>query len=171
MGTYPNVQRLQRVILLGIGLLAGWSVNSAWPYLPERVASHFNAHGQPDRYMPREAFFTNMALLGGGAILFLLLIAGLPRVLPNKLINLPHRDYWLAPERRHETVQYLAIWSGWCAIATSVLLVAMLDLTLRANIAGTRLNAMGMCISLGVYLVVVLALIVSLFRKLNAVSS
>ncbi|HTU61018.1 MAG TPA: DUF1648 domain-containing protein, partial [Polyangiales bacterium] len=141
MGNQANTQRIQRVILLGVGLFAGWSVSSAWPQLPPRVASHFNGRGQPDGFMPREAFFTDLALIGGGLIVLLLLAPALLRLLPNNLINMPHRDYWLAPERRSESFGYIAIWFGWFAIATSVLLVAMLNLTLRANIAGTGLNA------------------------------
>jgi uncharacterized membrane protein len=165
MGTRANMQRIQRVILLGIGLFAGWSVSSAWPQLPLRVASHFNARGQPDGYMPREAFFTDLALLGGGFIVLLLLTPALLRLLPSNLINMPNRDYWLAPERRNESFGYIAIWFGWVAIATSVLLVAMLDLTLRANIRGTGLNAIAASISLGVYVFGILTSLVFFYRK------
>lgn len=41
---------------------AGWSVSSAGPQLPQRVASHFNTRGLLDGYM---AFFTDLALLSG----------------------------------------------------------------------------------------------------------
>jgi uncharacterized membrane protein len=165
MGTQANMQRIQRVILLGIGLFAGWSVSSAWPQLPLRVASHFNARGQPDGFMPREAFFADLALLGGGFIVLLLLTPALLRLLPDSLINMPHRDYWLAPERRNESFGYIAIWFGWAAIATSVLLVVMLDLTLRANIRGTGLNAIAVSISLVLYLIGILISLVFFYRK------
>jgi uncharacterized membrane protein len=167
MGNQANTQRIQRVILLAIGLFAGWSVSSAWPQLPPRVASHFNARGQPDGYMPREAFVTDLALLGGGFIVLLLLTPALLRLLPDRLINMPHRDYWLAPERRHTSFGYIAIWFGWCAIATGLLLVAMLDLTLRANIRGTGLNAIAASIGLGLYVVSILTSLVFFYRKLN----
>lgn len=169
MGNQANMQRIQRVILLAIGLFAGWSVSSAWPQLPLRVASHFNARGQPDGYMPREAFFTEMALLGGGLIVLLLLAPALLRLLPDRCINMPHRDYWLAPERRHASIGYIAIWFGWFAIATSVLLVALLDLTLRANIRGTGLDAIAASISVGLYLIGILTSLVFFYRKLKTV--
>lgn len=165
MNNQANMRRVQRVILLGLGLFAGWSVSSAWPQLPLRVASHFNARGLPDGYMARETFFTDLALLGGGLVVLLLLTPLLLRALPDSLINLPHRDYWLAPERRTESFEYIATWFGWFAIATCVLLVAMLDLTLRANIAGTGLNAIATSISLGVYVVGMLGSLVFFYRR------
>ena len=168
MTTQANTKRIQRVVLLGIGLLAGWSVSSAWHQLPPRVASHFNARGQPDGYMPREAFLADLALLGGGFIVLLLLAPALLRVLPSSLINLPHRDYWLAPERRNASFEYIAIWFGWFAIGTSVLLVVMLHLTLRANIAGTGLHPVAAGLSLGVYLVGVLTSLVYFHRKFKS---
>ena len=74
----------------------------------------------------------------------------------------------MTPERRNESFGYIAIWFGWFAIATSLLLVAMLYLTLRANIAGTGLNAIAAIISLGVYMVGILTSLVFFYRKFRA---
>lgn len=41
------------------------------------------------------------------AILFFALASFLPR-LPDRFINLPHREYWLAPKRRPETLGWLS---------------------------------------------------------------
>ncbi|MDE2092136.1 MAG: DUF1648 domain-containing protein [Gammaproteobacteria bacterium] len=75
--------------------------------LPHVMGSHFNAAGQADAYMPRNAYRN----------FYVGLMLGLPLLvvfLPNALIrrttaafNLPHRDYWLAPERRARTVDVL----------------------------------------------------------------
>lgn len=75
--------------------------------LPQIMASHFNAAGQADAYMPRNAyrnFFTGLVLI------LPLLVVFLPNALMRRAsatINLPHRDYWLAPERRTQTVDSL----------------------------------------------------------------
>ena len=75
--------------------------------LPDVVASHFAADGRANGSMSRGAYEGVM----------LAVVIGLPALLtgvsyfalgaPNARINLPNRDYWLAPERRAETVSYL----------------------------------------------------------------
>lgn len=76
--------------------------------LPEVVATHFDASGRPNGWMTRGgylafslAFDVGLPLLMAGAI-------GLvPRRWP-RLMNLPNRDHWLAPERRAATLDFLA---------------------------------------------------------------
>jgi uncharacterized membrane protein len=90
--------------------------------MPDLVASHFGATGAADGFMPRGSYL-------GFMILF---IIGFPALLvfatwhvfgsPHVRINLPNRAYWLAPERRAQTIAYLrrgVVWFG-------VLLVAFL---------------------------------------------
>jgi uncharacterized membrane protein len=160
-----NVVRLQRVILLGLGLFAASSVGFAWHRLPLRMASHFDGRGRPDGYMSREAFFSQLAVVGGGTVVLLLLIPALLRFVPSRAINMPHRDYWLAPERRAQTLERIAIWGGWFAIATGALLVVVLELTLRANVAGTNLDGTAANIGIGLYVVGTLISLVRLIRQ------
>ena len=77
---------------------------TAGPRLPARVASHFNAAGLPDGWMSRSNYLWSMAGLGLGLALFMIGIFYLIRFLPLSSINLPRRDYWLAPERRAATL-------------------------------------------------------------------
>ena len=90
---------LAAVLLGALGHLAIY-----YPALPDRVASHFDAGGHPNGWMSRDAFAWTISLtyafLGGG---LLLLAQVLPRF-PNSLINLPNKDYWLAPERRADSL-------------------------------------------------------------------
>src|SRR5947207_13752518 len=71
--------------------------------LPEKIATHFDGSGVPNGWMPRDA-------LGSFDFIFLVFVlavvigsAFLIRVLPVSLINVPHRDYWFAPERRRQS--------------------------------------------------------------------
>lgn len=71
------------------------------PLLSERIASHFDIAGHPDDWSSKESFF----LFWGFTILFLNvwvpLVGLLIRKLPPSMINVPHREYWLAtPERK-----------------------------------------------------------------------
>ena len=81
-----------------------WSTSGA---LPQVAASHFNASGQANGFMPRALYRDFMV----GLVLVLpLLVVFLPNAFMRRasaLINLPNRDYWLAPERREQTIESL----------------------------------------------------------------
>lgn len=95
------------ILILGwwAAVLLGAAADLAWhyPQLPASMAVHFNAAGVPDRWSPKSEFLTTwilMTLLLGG------LFAGLRvlvRFLPADYINMPRREYWLAPERAAST--------------------------------------------------------------------
>lgn len=85
------------------------------PLLPERMAVHFAADGHADGWGPRSAYIGLIASVLALAPLLAAAPALLVRVLPAGLINLPHRAYWLAPERRAASVAWLVrhmCWSG-----------------------------------------------------------
>ena len=75
--------------------------------LPERVASHFGANGVANGWMSRDGYVWFMVGIVTFVSLTMLAAFGSVRFLPNSLINIPRRDYWLAPERRDETARTL----------------------------------------------------------------
>jgi len=83
--------------------------------LPDRVASHFGAHGEPNGWMSKQEDLIFMCLVGFGTPLFIMAVCYLTRYLPSWMVNLPHRHYWLAPERRSATADYLFAHSIWLA--------------------------------------------------------
>ncbi|HEV8255583.1 MAG TPA: DUF1648 domain-containing protein [Casimicrobiaceae bacterium] len=90
--------------------------------LPERVASHFGPGGHANGWMTREAYL--IVVLAAATLLPLVivaLVAALPRAFPRG-INLPNRDYWLAPERRDATLGALAgfAWAFACLLTLFV---------------------------------------------------
>jgi hypothetical protein len=118
------------VICLAIALA---HLNWAYSELPERVATHFNAAGQPDDWSTRGGFVViYVALIGVMAVLFGGLAVLLPRF-PGSTVSLPNRDYWLAPERREQTMrrigEYLLVMGG----ATTLFNVGVMHLTVQAN--------------------------------------
>ena len=83
--------------------------------LPPQMASHFNASGEADGWMSTEAYLRFIALFGAGLPLLWVVIPQTFRYLPAQFLNMPNRDYWLAPERREETNSYLIrhfLWFG-----------------------------------------------------------
>lgn len=96
-----------QVVFLGLALLA--LGQAAWQHarLPDRVAIHFNATRRADAWAPRNAqtvlhvlTILFMAALTEGAVLF-------QARLPTRYVNLPHREYWLAPERAEASRTWL----------------------------------------------------------------
>ncbi len=83
--------------------------------LPERLASHFTASGRPNGFMPRSGYVLFMLGFGVGLPLMMTILQAFTiRNSPNR-INLPNRAYWLAPERREETIAFLVnhmVWFG-----------------------------------------------------------
>jgi serine/threonine-protein kinase len=97
--------------LLYACFLSSWAWSAS--QLPERVATHFNGSGEPNGWMSRSANQMSMLIFGLVFPLFVVVFCFAARFLPAGLINLPDKDYWLAPERRGETFNYLVGHSLW----------------------------------------------------------
>ncbi len=133
--------------------------------LPERVASHFNAAGLANGWMPRETFvYFNLGIVGLMSALFLGLGWAISR-LPVSLINLPNKDHWLGPEQRDETLAWLASWGHWMGAQTVFLLVALMAVTVRINLGEPELAGRWFPALLGVFLAAALGQLVRLVLR------
>jgi uncharacterized membrane protein len=102
------------------------------PHLPEWMATHFDATGRVDGWGARDRFLLGFALL---PVLLVGVAAGvrpLLRRLPDSLINMPNKDYWLAPERRERTFERMGGFVEGLAAMALFLLDAQLYLALQA---------------------------------------
>jgi uncharacterized membrane protein len=123
------------LILLGALVLAG-AGDLLWLYpgLPARVAMKFNAHGTATAWGDRSGLLATqiiaMVVLVGVALAGRFL---LPR-LPAGLINMPHRAYWLAPEREAFTRRRIGELILALCVAQLAFLIALTHLTMRANL-------------------------------------
>ncbi len=121
---------------LFVVLLAAALLQMAWyyPRLPERMASHFDAAGRANGFLPKPAFFIlNAGVLALLSLVFLLTPILLAR-LPNRLINLPNRDYWLAPERRDWALAKVQALSVGFGDAMVLFLLLVFRDVMRANL-------------------------------------
>ena len=106
MNRLHNPNYLNAVLFI---LMAGaiYFVIATSTNLPQQMASHFNAEGIADGFMSQEGYTNTMLAL---IVLVPGLLALTPlgmRKLPANLINIPHKEYWLTPERRELTFQTL----------------------------------------------------------------
>jgi uncharacterized membrane protein len=76
--------------------------------MPEVVASHFNSAGVPTGFLSREVYLLVLLVVVLLAPIALVFVPRLALRSPDARINVPHRDYWLAPERRQQTIDIIS---------------------------------------------------------------
>ena len=129
-----NPKGMLLVLLVLLLLLCAAQIAYYGPKLPDRVASHFRFDGTPDGYSSRTTFLVLYAALMGFLMICLLGIAWIIRRIPHTLISLPRKDYWLAPERRQETYDYLERWLLVVGSATVLFILVHFQFILMANL-------------------------------------
>ncbi len=142
----------RRLLLWGAAL--AMVVQSAYysRRLPDRVASHFGADGAVDGWSSRHEL---VGIMLSVTALMLLLFEGLawlvPR-LPAEWINLPNREYWLAPGRRDATLARIRADLLEIGALTLLWLVVLNELVLRTNLGPEPRLGAPFWISFGAYL-------------------
>ena len=124
-----------------------------YPQLPESMASHFDVSGKADNWSAKDAFFL---LYAGIAALMTFLFLGTRFVMvkiPDRLVSLPNKEYWLAPERREETHSYLSKQLTWFGCASVAFLIGSMHLCIKANLSGMNSIAPGIWVLTGAYMI------------------
>ncbi len=160
------MQRLFFLILVAAAAFV-WLTGDA---LPATVASHFGPGGAATGFMPKQAYLVFMLAFVVGVPLLLALSARLVHVLPPRLINLPHRQYWLAPPRRQATLDTLSAMSVQFALVLAVFLCFVHWLVVRANaVRPPSLEETPFIAGLAVFGIVTVARVLILVRRFNRV--
>jgi len=154
------------LLLIGVSVLqAGYY----YPKLPDTVASHFNVAGDPDSWMSKDPFLAlSVGLVTFIAVVWLgihLLIARMP----DSMVNLPHKDYWLAPQRRKQTHAFMASVMLWLACATMGLIIAVDQLVIQANLSEAQTLSNAFWVLLSLYLVFTVVWLVRLFLRFKRI--
>lgn len=134
--------------------------------LPDPVGTHFGPRGGADGWMTRDGYRLYMLAFVLLFVPFIVAMVGiLPRVFP-RAVNLPHRDYWLAPERREATFAFLAGHACGFGVLTLALLAGVHWLLLDANRASPPQLATAPFVALLATFFVLLAVwMTALFRR------
>ena len=126
--------RLAQIVFLLIILCAIVGYGIYYPQLPERVASHFGADGRPNGWQSKSMFTTFFYGAMGIAAVVGFLVPLLLGALSPTMINLPNKDYWLAPERRENSVHFLQDQMTWFGCAVLLLLCFAMYSAIQANL-------------------------------------
>lgn len=103
------------------------------PQLPERVATHFGAGGEADGWMTRSGHVRFTLLLGAALPAFIVALFAFIRRCGGRGLNIPHKEYWLAPERREETFAFIQRQGSWLAALLIGFFAAIHTSILAAN--------------------------------------
>ena len=145
--------RASRAILLLLAAAGVVQLLHYYPLLPERMASHFDGTGRPDGFQSKDTFF---ALSASMLIVTVVLFGGLGalfRRIPSKWFNLPNRDYWLAPERREETIEGISGQMEWFGAASLALYLFVIQRVFETNrTSEPKLDSGSLFVILGIYL-------------------
>jgi uncharacterized membrane protein len=128
-----RVNYFSAIVLSGLLLFGSAAIYATSGQLPVRVASHFDAAGFANGFMPRADYLLFMLVLTLGVPLLVVFASVVvPRIAP-AMLKLPTRDYWLAPERRDQTYATLATSGFVMASIIACFLIALHFLVLSAN--------------------------------------
>jgi uncharacterized membrane protein len=123
-----------RLVFTGLVLAALALALVYYPQLPEYMASHFDGSGQANGWSSKAFFFGLQAFV---LVVVTACFAILPAAiegLPPRLVNLPNKDYWLAPERRAATMASISSALTWFGCAVLAFLLAVTWLVIRVNL-------------------------------------
>jgi hypothetical protein len=158
--------RLAFWLLLGLVLAGAAFIVATSGALPSRVATHFGRGGAADGWMPRQGYTGLMVLL---EVLLPLVVFGALGHLPRRaerFLNLPHRDDWLAPERRAGTVASLRGFGAAFGIATALMLIGVHAAVLDANAKSPpQLDETLFVAGLAAFVVIMLATTIAMHRR------
>ena len=105
-----------------------------FPRLPERMASHFAASGMPNGWMDKRQFFLLYAVVILAAFFVEFRLARSVAGNSGSKLNLPNKDYWLAPERRVHTAQKLQSFLVGFGNVTLLFLLLVFREAMQANL-------------------------------------
>lgn len=122
-----------RILLYGLLLVAGLFIwRSAELLMPPQIASHFGPSGVANAFMPRDGYVHFMLLIGVIVPGALAEVIGLAGQIGGSL-KIPNKNYWMAPERRDQSLAWMSAHARWFACLLSGFICYVHWLVIAAN--------------------------------------
>jgi uncharacterized membrane protein len=129
--------RKSLIAVVVLEAVAALQIAYYWPKLPATVASHFDMAGMANSWEPKQLFLELYAVVMLCIAAAYFVIPHLIFSLPPELINVPNKAYWLAPQRRAETMEFFVDHFAILGAGTLALAVTIFQLAVAANLAPT----------------------------------
>lgn len=126
--------RLPKLLFVLLAVFAAVYFSSMYARLPEVVASHFDAYGNPNGWESKQvflAFFIGVTLI---PVVLVFVVPAIIKAIPVELINLPNKRYWLSPERSAETLDFLTSRFAWFGCAVYGLMLFVFRYAVQSNL-------------------------------------
>jgi uncharacterized membrane protein len=124
----------QRFVFFVLLLVAALQAAYYYPMMPLRMASHFDAAGRANSWMPKESFLVTYVLVVTLTSGIFTLLPKLIIMFPDSMINLPNKDYWLAAERREQTGETIERSMNTVGNLGIAFLLCVFQMAFRANL-------------------------------------
>lgn len=163
-----KVDRTPLTVLFLLAAVAAGQLFHYYPRLPETIAVHFAASGQVNGWAGKAAFSATYAAIEAAIVLVGLGAALLGERMPTSFLNMPNREYWLAPERRAESLGFFWTQAAWMEVATLAFLIVVAEFVFRANLTeGPPTLTRDFSLVLVVFIAGVVWLSVRIFRRFS----
>ena len=126
--------RLPKLLFVTLAVFAAAYFYSVYDTLPEVVASHFDANGNPNGWSSKQAFLVFFIGVSVIPAVLVFVVPAIIKALPVDLINLPNKRYWLNPERADKTLDFLTSRFAWFGCAVYGLMLYVFDYAVRTNL-------------------------------------
>ncbi len=159
--------KMMIVLTLAVVVVQMWMW---YGHLPDPVPSHFDATGNVDGHMGKFGFYILFGVMHAVFLLGFPLLGRFLKRIPDSMINVPNKEYWLAPERRDETLSAnvgLLTAIGWM---TSWLFIAIFQLSGQVAIEIRSTIAPEIYWLTGIYVVAVVVGVVWMLRRFRVPS-
>jgi len=125
--------RICSIAFFAVLLFVAWFIVATTGQLGDTVATHFAGGFLANGWMQRGEYVAFSLTFSTVLPLIITGIVGwLPRLFPGS-VNLPHRDYWLAPVRSAATFESIAVRALLLGALLSVFMAGVHGLILQAN--------------------------------------
>lgn len=153
------------MVLLILTVIFFVQIGFYYPSLPETMATHFDAAGNPDGWLSKTnfvifEFFLMLIVVGQFALIPLLV-----EKMPHSLVNIPNKNYWLAEERRAETFGFIRKYFEWFAVVLLLMFIAINQLVFQANIDQKNLSGNLAWLIVAAFLLFTVVWLIGLMRK------
>jgi hypothetical protein len=120
-------------LLAAVLIVVAWFVVTTTRQLGDTVATHFAGAFLANGWMQRGEYLAfSLAFSTVLPVIIAGIVGWLPRVFPGS-VSLPHKDYWLAPERSAATFATIAVRAVLLGALLSVFMAGVHWLILQAN--------------------------------------